>query len=145
MRRILLWLAGTVVALVLLLGYRTSAFGPSLSSAPVSAVRSGTGSASPAGEAGTPAEAVTGAAVVTRYGNVQVRITIDAGRVTEAVALQAPARNPRDVEANARAVPILNREVLAAQSSGIDMVSGATVTSQAYIESLQSALDQAHL
>ena len=50
-----------------------------------------------------------------------------------------------DIAINNRAVPILNREAVAAQSADIDMVSGATVTSRAYIQSLQSAIDQAHL
>jgi uncharacterized protein with FMN-binding domain len=42
-------------------------------------------------------------------------------------------------------VPVLNAEVVDAQSAGIDMVSGATYTSEAYIRSLQSAIDQANL
>ncbi|MBU9944508.1 MAG: FMN-binding protein, partial [Dermatophilaceae bacterium] len=46
---------------------------------------------------------------------------------------------------NGRAVPVLNAEVVDAQSAGIDMVSGATYTSEAYIRSLQSAIDQANL
>ena len=87
----------------------------------------------------------TGSAIQTRYGPVQVQITVSGGQVTESVVTQVPWNDRKDQEINARAVPILNSEAVAAQSSSIDMVSGATYTSQAYIQSLQSALDQAHL
>lgn len=138
MRRIVLWAMGTVVVLVLLFSYRTSTSPTMEATAQVGPVQ---GSVS----AGSATQTYAGAPVASRYGDVQVQITVLGGSVTSATTLQVPNRNPRDVEANARAVPILNREVLDAQSAEIDMVSGATVTSSAYIESLQSALDQAHL
>ena len=53
--------------------------------------------------------------------------------------------NGRDVEINAQALPVLRQETLAKQSADIDAVSGATVTSDGYKESLQSALDAAKL
>jgi uncharacterized protein with FMN-binding domain len=56
-----------------------------------------------------------------------------------------PSGNGRDREINAYALPVLRQETLAAQSATIDAVSGATVTSEGYRESLQSALDAAHL
>ena len=56
-----------------------------------------------------------------------------------------PAGNSRDAEINDYALPILVQDTLTAQSAKIDMVSGATVTSGGYVESLQSALDQANL
>jgi uncharacterized protein with FMN-binding domain len=59
-------------------------------------------------------------------------------------ALQVPSGNRRDAEINAYAVPQLRTEALAAQSAQIDVVSGATVTSEGYMESLQAALDSAH-
>ena len=59
--------------------------------------------------------------------------------------LQVPWNDHRDQEINSAAVPILNQESVAAQSSSIDMVSGATYTSDGYIQSLQSAIDAAHL
>ena len=59
--------------------------------------------------------------------------------------LQVPSGNHRDQEINSYAVPVLNREVTDAQSADIDMVSGATVTSEGYIQSLQSAIDRAGL
>mgnify|MGYP001260392534 FL=1 len=82
---------------------------------------------------------------MTRFGNVQVQITVAGGKITAANVLQIPWRDRHDQQINSYAVPILNDEVVAAQSANIDMVSGATVTSVAYIQSLQSALDQANL
>ena len=57
--------------------------------------------------------------------------------------LQSPSGNGRDLEINGRALPVLMQETIDAQSAKIDMVSGATVTSDGYLPSLQSALDQA--
>jgi uncharacterized protein with FMN-binding domain len=76
---------------------------------------------------------------------VQVQLTISAGRITDASVVQYPDGNGKDQEINSYALPILTQETVDAQSAGIDMVSGATVTSDGYIESLQSALDQAGL
>jgi uncharacterized protein with FMN-binding domain len=59
--------------------------------------------------------------------------------------VQYPQANGRDQQINAYALPILAQEVTQAQSANIDAVSGATVTSDGYIQSLQSAIDQAHL
>ena len=59
--------------------------------------------------------------------------------------LQYPSGNPKDAEINDYALPILTQETTSSQSASIDMVSGATVTSTGYIESLQSAIDQAGL
>ena len=65
------------------------------------------------------------------------------GRITAADAVAYPSGNRHDQEINAYAVPVLNAEVVDAQSAAIDAVSGATVTSDGYIESLQSAIDAA--
>ena len=59
--------------------------------------------------------------------------------------LQYPSGNGTDAQINGYALPVLIQETLDAQSANIDMVSGATVTSGGYTESLQSALDQAGL
>lgn len=87
----------------------------------------------------------TGATASTRWGDVQVQITVSGGKITQAQAVQYPQGNGRDQEINAYALPVLAQEVTTAQSAQIDAVSGATVTSDGYIQSLQSALDQAHL
>ena len=74
---------------------------------------------------------------------MQVQLTVQARRITAVKVVDYPANNRRDEEINARALPILVKETLSAQSADIDMVSGATVTSDGYVRSLQSALDQA--
>lgn len=84
-----------------------------------------------------------GSAADTRFGPVQVQITVSGGTVTDVQVPVYPAANGRDQQINSRAVPILVEETLAAQSADIDMVSGATYTSRGYITSLQSALDEA--
>jgi len=85
----------------------------------------------------------TGDAVRTRYGNVQVQITVSGGVITEVQVPQYPNSNREDQQINARALPVLISETTSAQSASIRMVSGATYTSQGYTQSLQSALDQA--
>lgn len=102
------------------------------------------GSTAPGGTT-SKSRTVTGDTVQTRWGPVQVRVTIESGRVTDVTAVQYPQDNPRDQEINSYALPQLRREVLAAQSAQIDMVSGATYTSTGYQQSLQSALDSAGL
>jgi uncharacterized protein with FMN-binding domain len=79
-----------------------------------------------------------------RYGAVQATITVAGGKIT-AVTISAPEDNPRSAAINTQAIPLLQSETLQAQSANIDIVSGATYTSEAYQQSLQAALDQAHL
>ena len=114
-----------------------------------SAGTSGEGSTSSSGTASaaasTGAQTYDGSVVSTRYGNVQVQITVEGGQVTKSIVLQVPWSNGKDQQINSRAVPTLNAETVQAQSADINMVSGATYTSKGYIESLQAALDQAHL
>ena len=76
---------------------------------------------------------------------MQVEITVESGTLTGVVVVQYPDGNGRDREINDYALPILVQETVDAQNAEIDMVSGATVTSEGYLESLQGALDQAGL
>ncbi|MGW1605988.1 FMN-binding protein, partial [Streptomyces eurythermus] len=98
----------------------------------------------PAAGASAPAGArtVTGDAVRTPYGPVRVRITVAAGRIVRAEAVQAPSGGLSGQKTEL-AVPRLGREAVAAGSADIDAVSGATYTSTGYRRSLQSALDRA--
>ncbi len=85
----------------------------------------------------------TGPAVFVNYGTVQVKITVANGRITDAVAVQAPSgRNDRWTN---MAVPILKQQTLAAQSANIQGASGASYTSYGWYTSLQGALAQAGL
>jgi uncharacterized protein with FMN-binding domain len=84
----------------------------------------------------------TGQSVSTPYGDVQVQIAVSNGTITDIVALSYPTGR-ESTQINAYAIPILRQEALAAQTASINMVSGATWTSQSYISSLQSAIDTA--
>ena len=88
---------------------------------------------------------MTGAVAQTRWGPVQVELTVTGGDDHRRRGRAVPERQRRDQEINAYALPILIQETLDAQSAKIDMVSGATYTSDGYLASLQSALDQAGL
>ena len=100
---------------------------------------------SPSATAPSSTKTYTGDQVMTRWGPMQVEITVSGGKITAAQAVQYPSGNGRDAEINSYALPVLNQEVVDRQSAQIDTVSGATVTSDGYLQSLQSALDQAHL
>jgi uncharacterized protein with FMN-binding domain len=102
-------------------------------------------SAAAGGSSGTSTarRSVTGSAVDTRYGPVQVKVTLAGSKITAVDVIQYPSEDRRDQEINSYALPVLNQEAIAAQSAGIDVVSGATYTSDGYIRSLQSALDKA--
>jgi uncharacterized protein with FMN-binding domain len=98
-----------------------------------------TAAAAPAAKSGT----FTGPAVFVNYGTVQVKITVSNGRITDAVAVQAPGgRNDRYTQ---MAVPILKQQTLAAQSANIKGASGASYTSYGWFKSLQGALADAGL
>jgi uncharacterized protein with FMN-binding domain len=95
--------------------------------------------AAPAGVTGT----FIGDVVNVRYGNVQVKITVANGKITDAQAVQAPSgRNDRWTQ---MAVPILHQQTLQAQSAAINGASGASFTSYGWQTSLVSALAKAGL
>ena len=104
----------------------------------------GTGSAA-GGQSSTGATSITGDTVATRYGPVQVQVDVTGSTLTDVTVLQYPDRDGHSVSINQYALPQLINETLDAQGSDISMVSGATYTSQGYLQSLQSALDQAGL
>lgn len=87
--------------------------------------------------------AYTGSASNTRFGVVQVSITVSNGKITAVNNLQMPDTDQRSAQISVSAGPELQNQALAAQSANIDGVSGATYTSQGYAESLQSAIDAA--
>lgn len=84
----------------------------------------------------------TGPTEFTRWGNVQVRVTVSGGQIVGVDALQIPSER-RSASINGRAVPILEAEAIAEQGANLDIVSGATYTSRTYAASLQAALDAA--
>ncbi|KJC62988.1 FMN-binding protein [Agreia bicolorata] len=99
----------------------------------------------PVAAAPTASGTFTGSVSRTRYGNVQVQITVANGSITDVTALQLTNDGGKSVSISNRAAPVLRTEVLKAQSANVQSVSGATYTSEGYLSSLQSALDQAGL
>ena len=85
-----------------------------------------------------------GHSVATRYGPVQVTVTVGGHSVTS-VGVAAPAKPGRSAQIVAHAVVVLTREALQAQSANVHVVSGATITSRAFEASLASARHAAHL
>ena len=156
MRRIVTVILSTISILVLLFSYHTSTSNARVTASPVvqqptpssstspSRSSKNSGSTAKSGPA-TSAVAYTGGVADTRWGPVQVQITVQGGRITRSRAVQYPQNNGRDALINNYALPILDQEVVQQQTVSIDTVSGATVTSDGYLQSLQSAIDQAHL
>lgn len=170
MHRAVIATAGTVVGLVALLDYKSSGTvhrsavsvsgGTPATTAPSAAPGPATstpGTTTPATT--TPATGTTGSApgtttpaasggrytgtdVVYKYGDIVVQITVANGRITNITIPQESARDSRSQSINDQAIPILTSEALAAQNLQFDVVSGATYTSEAFAQSLQSALTQ---
>ncbi|WP_055586787.1 FMN-binding protein [Streptacidiphilus griseoplanus] len=164
MRRAIVTSAATVSGVVLLLSLKphdqsASAAAPITSGGGTGTseggAQNGTGSSrataaptqggSTSGKATGGTRSITGDAAGTRYGPVQVRITVTGRKITDVSVVQYPSEDRRDQEINSYALPVLNQEALTAQSARIDAVSGATYTSDGYTRSLQSAIDRAGL
>lgn|SRR5437763_654851 len=141
MKRVIFAAVSTVAGLTMLLSFKTRATPTAAATNP--AVSAGTPGPSTPSTSGTTT--VTGSASNTRYGPVQVKITVTNGQVTAVQAVEYPQESRRDEQINAYAIPVLNQEATAAKTAKIDMVSGATYTSSGYINSLQNALNKAGL
>jgi uncharacterized protein with FMN-binding domain len=85
----------------------------------------------------------TGNTADAQWGIVQVRVVIQNGKMTNVQFLQYPNERDRSVRINSEADPILVNEAIQAQSAQVDIVSGATDTSEAFIQSLSNAISQA--
>ncbi|HMJ37779.1 MAG TPA: FMN-binding protein [Baekduia sp.] len=150
--RVLTVVVVTAVAVALVVGFRVTPHvqkgrlamvkpAPRTSSPAAPAAKS----SSPPSPSSTPAtRRITGTAVMTEYGPVQVRLTMRGGRIVSITNLALPFDRNRSQMISQAAGPLLRSEALAAQSARIDVVSGATYTSNGYAQSLQSALDRAH-
>ena len=159
MRRIVLWGMSTLTLLVLLFSYHTSTGASSTVASSIEQLNNSTPSSTDSGSSGTSSTGSSGSsgssssasktyagdAVQTQFGPVQVQITVSDGTITKSEVVQGPWGNGRDQVINSQAVPILNSEAVQSQSAQIDMVSGASFTSNGYATSLQSAIDRANL
>jgi uncharacterized protein with FMN-binding domain len=111
---------------------------------PVSAGVQQTGAAqATTGTKGAGSGQFTGSAIQTPYGTVQVQVTLQGGKITDVQALKLPSGRGNTQQISSYASPQLRSEVLQAQSAKVNTISGATYTSQGYMQSVQSALDQA--
>ena len=86
-----------------------------------------------------------GSAYMTRYGAVQVSVTVKSGKITKVTVPVYPTQSFRDQQINSQAIPMLEQEVMVAQSSNINNISGASFTAQGFYISLVSALGKAGL
>lgn len=160
MKRAAIVITSTAAGMGLLLSYHTSHGSLSIKSAS-GTVPEGTGSSpstsAPQPTSGSPAGAAsptttapaanstrnaTGSDVQYRYGDIELAVTATGSKIDNVTIVKNDATDGRSYQINSEAVPILESETLSAQSSQIDGVSGASYTSQAYVQSLQSALDQ---
>ena len=138
----------TAVGLALLLSFKTPDTTGLSAQAPVNGPAGSPAAGGVPAAGSTPAPKgsytgqLTGSTVQTPFGNVQVQVSLQNGRITDVQTLQLP-RGGHSSQVSQYAAPQLRSEVLQAQSAQVDSVSGATYTSQAYQQSLQSALDQA--
>jgi uncharacterized protein with FMN-binding domain len=145
MRAVLAALVVTAVIVVLLVTYDTR---PPTRANPESALRT---PAPRRGAAPTPtprshppgSRTVKGRLIATPYTSVQVQATLQRGRLIDVETLVLSGTDTHTEALNARAEPILREEALKAGSADIDVVTGATTTSQSWIESLQAAIEQA--
>ncbi|HET7059876.1 MAG TPA: FMN-binding protein [Candidatus Saccharimonadales bacterium] len=85
----------------------------------------------------------TGSVADAFYGNIQVQTTIQGGKIVGVDFLQYPNDQPNSVAINKQAMPFLQQEAIKVQNAHVDSVSGATDTSQAFVESLSAALNKA--
>ena len=169
MRRAILTLGSTAAGLAALLSFKTHSTAaavaePGASPAAATPAASGTtpakakaspaaspmkmkakASTSPTAGSGmsTATRTITGAVETTMYGPMQVKVTLEGQKITNVSVVQETNDGQESQQIDSFSIPKLTAETLAAQSARIDTVSGATTTSQGYIGSLQSALDQA--
>jgi uncharacterized protein with FMN-binding domain len=119
---------------------------PSTSATSPSATASATPSPTPSPSTITALNGTfTGSDFPNRFGDVQVRVVVSNGRITDVQAVQLPSDRQQSAYISEQVGPWLRSEALQAQSANIDIISGATYTSQSYAQSLESALQQAHM
>jgi len=153
MRRAVIATAGTVVGLVLLLGYRSegavkvekvdTGSGTSTNASTGTGTGATTATTVPAAASSSSDHTYTGQDVFYRYGDIEVAVTLSGTRIVSVSVPQNDASSPYSQTVNSAAVPVLVKEAVAAQGVNFDVVSGATFTSDAFAQSLQSALDKA--
>jgi uncharacterized protein with FMN-binding domain len=146
MKRAPVVLTATAAGLAATLGFSAHSKAPTAVAVPTTTSQP----ASPSSSSGSSkssssstTKTATGSAISTRYGPVQLKVTISGGKITKVEALQLPSSDPKSSQISSYAEPQLQQSALTKQSANVDVVSGATYTSDGYANALQSALDQA--
>ena len=122
----------------------TGSYGSDAGSSDDSSEDSGASGSSSATEDGTFTDGTfTGSTVNTEHGEIQVQVTVSGGKITTVTAVKYPDDEQRSISMSQQAIPQLSSEAVSAQGSDINMVSGATETSEGFIDSLQDAINQA--
>ena len=85
----------------------------------------------------------TGPVTDAYYGNMQVQAVVSGGKLTGVRILQYPNDRNTSIAINSQALPMLQSEVVATQSANVNIVSGATLSSEAFIRSLSGAVSKA--
>ena len=155
MRRAPIVLAATAAGLAAVLGFHTEKLPGTivsgLGTAPTTLTLGGGSIVTPTTTPSSPptstpsssgTRTVLGAEVQYAYGELELKVTVTGGKITDVQPAVDNAFDPRSAQINSYAEPQLQSQTLAAQSANIDGVSGATFTSQAYVQSLQAALDK---
>ena len=140
--RLVVYPVMAVLALALLFGFKAPS-GSAAALAPIAQVRGAASPSTVTSQSAKNSGTFLGAVVDDPYGQVQVKVTLASGKITDVTAVQLPSGG-RSGYISQSVAPILRGEAISIQSASIDTVSGATYTSQAYAQSLQSALDSAH-
>jgi uncharacterized protein with FMN-binding domain len=130
----------------------TASAGTTTAGSSTGTASTGTASQASTSPAASPAAPVAGGAadgtydgqvINTRFGTVQVQAVIAGGSITDVIAVKLTDQGRQSVSISNQAAPMVRQEVLAAQSARVSNIGGATYTTQAYLQSLQSALDAA--
>lgn len=158
MRKAVTTVIATVAGVAWILGYKVTPHTPGLASTgsaqPAVPAEQASPSGGPVGTGPTPTPTpnaggvngtFTGSDIPNRFGDVQVKVVISNGHIADVQSLQLPSDRARSAYISQVAGPMLRTEVITAQSARIDIVSGATYTSDSYAQSVESALQQAHL
>jgi uncharacterized protein with FMN-binding domain len=149
MKRLILSITGTIAGLIALLSFKTHAPVTADAALPTAALGGTTSATAEPSAPTSPSTAAPvtrsylGSAVTTRYGVIQVKVTVKAKTITNVSFVQLTAFDGRSEQINSYAAPQLLQETLSAQSADIDTISGASYTSDGYKQSLQAALDKA--
>jgi uncharacterized protein with FMN-binding domain len=154
MKRAAIVTGAAVVGVVWIASYKVASHLSGVAALPLAPTSSAGPTASPVTPAtGTPSPSPSHAAsgtflgsdVPNRFGDVQVRVVISNGHISDVLPVQMPYDRERSAYISQVAGPMLRSEVLQAQSAQIDIISGATYTSESYAQSVESALQQAHM